>query len=206
MATVFSEDYEYGDGKGDILVNRDEALNLLYEHTKTDSLRKHALGVEAAMRYYAKKYGEDEEKWSIVGLLHDFDYEATPDPKDHPMRGAKILDENGYPEDIIYAIKSHATYLGLKRKSLMDKTLIAVDELVGFITAVTLVRPSKSVLDVKVSSVKKKIKAIAFARAVSREDITEGAESLDISLEDHIVNVIEAMKGAAAELGLAGEG
>ena len=109
MATVFSEDYEYGDGKGDILVNRDEALNLLYEHTKTDSLRKHALGVEAAMRYYAKKYGEDEEKWSIVGLLHDFDYEATPDPKDHPMRGAKILEEIGYPEDIIYAIKSHAT-------------------------------------------------------------------------------------------------
>jgi len=186
-------------------MNRDDAVNLLYEHTKTDSLRKHALGVEAAMRYYAKKFGEDEEKWGIVGLLHDFDYEATPDPKDHPMRGAKILEENGYPEEIIYAIKSHATYLGLERKSLMDKTLFAVDELVGFITAVTLVRPSKSVLDVKVSSVKKKMKAMAFARAVSREDIAEGAKSLALSVEDHITHVIEAMKASAEELGLAGE-
>jgi putative nucleotidyltransferase with HDIG domain len=186
-------------------MNRDDAVNLLYEHTKTDSLRKHALGVEAAMRYYAKKFGEDEEKWGIVGLLHDFDYEATPDPKDHPMRGAKILEENGYPEEIIYAIKSHATYLGLERKSLMDKTLFAVDELVGFITAVTLVRPSKSVLDVKVSSVKKKMKAMAFARAVSREDIAEGAKRLALSVEDHITHVIEAMKASAEELGLAGE-
>lgn len=186
-------------------MNRDDAINLLYEHTKTDSLRKHALGVEAAMRYYAKRYGEDEEKWGTVGLLHDFDYEATPDPKDHPMRGAKIMEEHGYPEDIIYAIKSHATYLGLERRSLMDKALFAVDELVGFIAAVTLVRPSKSVLDVKVSSVKKKMKAIAFARAVSREDIAEGAESLSLSVEEHIANVVEAMKASATELGLAGE-
>lgn len=185
-------------------MTRDDALTLLYEHTKTDSLRKHALGVEAAMRYYARKLGEDEEKWGIVGLLHDFDYEETPDPADHPMRGAKILEEKGYPEDIIYAIKSHATYLGLERKSLMDKTLFAVDELVGFITAVTLVRPSKNVMDVKVKSVKKKMKAIAFARAVSREDIIEGAESLGLTVEEHIAQVIEAMQGSASELGLDG--
>ncbi len=185
-------------------MNRDDALALLHEHTKTDSLRKHALGVEAAMRHYARKYGEDEEKWGIVGLLHDFDYEATPDPKDHPMRGTKILEAKGYPEDVIYAIKSHATYLGLERRSLMDKTLFAVDELVGFITAVALVRPSGSVHEVKVKSVRKKMKAIAFARAVSREDIVEGAESLDLDPGDHIANVIEAMQGEAAALGLAG--
>lgn len=185
-------------------MNRDDALALLHEHTKTDSLRKHALGVEAAMRHYARKYGEDEEKWGIVGLLHDFDYEATPDPKDHPMRGAKILEEEGYPEDVIYAIKSHATYLGLERLSLMDKTLFAVDELVGFITAVALVRPSGSVHEVKVKSVRKKMKAVAFARAVSREDIVEGAESLGLDLGEHIANVIEAMQGEADALGLAG--
>ena len=158
-------------------MERKLALELLYDHTKTDSLRKHALGVEAAMRFYAKKFDKDENKWSIVGLLHDFDYEATPDPKDHPMRGAKILKQQGYPEDVIYAIKSHASYLGLERHSLMDKALFAVDELVGFITAVTLVRPSKNIHDVKVSSVRKKMKAVAFARSVSREDIIEGSES-----------------------------
>ncbi len=185
-------------------MNREDALELLHEHTKTDSLRKHALGVAAAMRYYARKNGEDEEKWGIVGLLHDFDYEATPNPKDHPMRGAKILEETGYPDDVIYAIKSHATYLGLERRSQMDKTLFAVDELVGFITAVALVRPSGSVREVKVSSVRKKMKAVAFARAVSREDIVEGAESLGLELGDHITNVIEAMQQEAEALGLAG--
>ena len=185
-------------------MNREDALALLHEHTKTDSLRKHALGVEAAMRHYARKYGEDEEKWGIVGLLHDFDYEATPDPKDHPMRGAAILEEKGYPGDVVYAIKSHATYLGLERRSLMDKTLFAVDELVGFITAVALVRPSGSIHEVKVRSVRKKMKAVAFARAVSREDIAEGAESLGLDLADHIANVIEAMRAEAEALGLAG--
>ena len=187
-------------------MNRDDALALLYEETKTDSLRNHALGVEAAMRTYAERLEEDVEKWRIVGLLHDFDYEKTPDPKDHPMRGAAILEEHGYPEDIIYAIKSHATYLGLERKSLMDKTLFAVDELVGFIVAVALVRPSKSVMDVTVKSVKKKMKMAAFAKAVSREDIYEGAESLGMTLDEHIAVVIQAMKDVAGELGLDGTG
>ncbi len=186
-------------------MERKLALELLYDHTKTDSLRKHALGVEAAMRFYAKKFDKDENKWSIVGLLHDFDYEATPDPKDHPMRGAKILKQQGYPEDVIYAIKSHASYLGLERHSLMDKALFAVDELVGFITAVTLVRPSKNIHDVKVSSVRKKMKAVAFARSVSREDIIEGSESLELDLNIHISNVIEALQGEADILGLTGE-
>ncbi len=185
-------------------MNRDDALALLHEHTKTDSLRKHALGVEAAMRGYATNLGGDPEVWGIVGLLHDFDYEATPDPKDHPMRGTAILEERGYPEDVIYAIKSHTTYLGLERRSPMDKALFAVDELVGFIVAVALVRPSRSVMDVKVSSVKKKMKQVGFARAVLREDIVEGAESLGLSLDDHIHTTIEALKGAAGELGLDG--
>ena len=189
-----------------MMVTRDDALTLLHTHTKTDSLRKHALGVEAAMRAYAGRYGEDADKWGMAGLLHDFDYEETPDPKDHPMRGAAILAENGCPEDIIYAIKSHATYLGLERRSLMDKTLFAVDELVGFIVAVALVRPSKSVLDVKVSSVKKKMKQAGFARAVSREDIREGADSLGLSLEDLIAFTLEALQDAATEIGLRGEG
>ena len=187
-------------------MNRDDALALLCEETKTDSLRKHALGVEAAMRAYAERFEEDVEKWGIVGLLHDFDYEKTPDPKDHPMRGVAILEEHGCPEDIIYAIKSHATYLGVERKSLMDKALFAVDELVGFIVAVALVRPSKSVMDVTVKSVKKKMKMTAFAKAVSREDIHEGAESLGMTLDEHIAVVIQAMKDVAGELGLEGAG
>lgn len=187
-------------------MNRDDALALLYEHTRTDSLRKHALGVEAAMRAYAERFGEDAEKWGIVGLLHDFDYEATPDPAHHPMRGAKILEEKDYPEDVIYAIKSHATYLGLERKSLMDKTLFAVDELVGFIVAVALVRPSRSVMDVTVKSVKKKMKMTAFAKAVSREDILKGAQSLGMDLDGHIAVVIKALQGIASELGMKDEG
>lgn len=185
-------------------MNRDDALALLYEHTKTDSLRKHALGVEAAMRAYAARFGEDVERWGLVGLLHDFDYEETPSPQDHPMRGAAILADKGYPEDIIYSIKSHAGYLGLERKSVMDKALFAVDELVGFIIAVTLVRPSKSVRDVTVESVKKKMKTQAFAKAVSREDIRRGAESLGIDLDEHIAVVIQALQGVAPECGLDG--
>ncbi|MBM3262894.1 MAG: HDIG domain-containing protein [candidate division Zixibacteria bacterium] len=185
-------------------MDRAQALALLYRHTQTDSLRKHALGVEAAMRVYAEKFGEDIETYGIVGLLHDFDYEETPDPKDHPMRGAGILEGEGCPAHIIYAIKSHATYLGLARLSRMDKTLFAVDELVGFVTAVTLIRPNRSVMEVSVDSVKKKMKQVGFARAVSREDIVQGAESLGIPLDEHIATVIVAMQGIADRLGLAG--
>lgn len=185
-------------------MNREDALGLLYAETKTDSLRKHALGVEVAMRAYATRFGEDVELWGVTGLLHDFDYEATPDPKDHPLRGAEILAARGCPEAIIYAIKSHATYLGLPRQSLMDKTLFAVDELVGFVTAVALIRPNKSVMEVTVDSVKKKMKSAGFARAVSREDIVEGADSLGVTLDEHIATVIGAMQGTAKTLGLEG--
>jgi putative nucleotidyltransferase with HDIG domain len=184
-------------------VNRDDAIELLHEYTQNENLRKHAYAVEAAMRAYAKKFGEDEEKWGIVGLLHDFDYEKYPTAEEHPAKGAEILKEKGYPEDVIYAIQSHAEYLGLERKSLMDKTLFAVDELTGFIVAVALVRPSKSIMDVNVSSVKKKFKDKAFARAVSREDIYNGAEELGVELNEHIALVIESMQGIADELGLA---
>ncbi len=177
-------------------------MELLKKYTKSDSLIKHALAVEASMRAYANKYGEDEDKWGIVGLIHDFDYEEKPDPKDHPIRGSEILREEGYPEDIIYAILSHAQYLNLERKSPMDKALFAVDELTGLITAVALVRPSRSVMDVKVSSVKKKMKAKAFAAGVSREDIKEGAEELGVDLDEHIDFVIKAMQGVADQLGL----
>jgi putative nucleotidyltransferase with HDIG domain len=185
-------------------MNRDEALKLLCEYTQKDGLRKHALAVEAAMRAYARKFEGDEEKWGIVGLLHDFDYEKYPTPDQHPEVGAKILKEKGYPDDVIYAIRSHAEYLGLKRKSLMDKSLFAVDELVGFITAVALVRPNKNIAEVKVSSVKKKLKDKAFARSVNREDIREGTADLGVPLDEHIAFVIEAMKSVADRLGLAG--
>jgi len=184
-------------------MNHTEALKLLYEYTPSESLRKHALAVESAMRAYARKYGENEEKWGIVGLLHDFDYEKYgASPEGHPAKGAEVLKAKGYPDDVIYAIKAHANYLGLERKSLMDKALFAVDELTGLITAVALVRPSKSVLDVKVSSVKKKLKDRRFAQAVSREDIYEGAEALGVELDEHIDLVIKAMQEVADDLGL----
>lgn len=185
---------------------RQDAWELLTQYTKSESLLKHALAVEAAMRAYARKFGEDEEKWGITGLLHDFDYEQNPDPKDHPLVGARILEQEGYPSEVIYAIKSHADYLGLPRKHLMDKALFAVDELTGFITAVTLVRPGKRVAEVPVKSVKKKLKDKAFAKNVSREDIIAGAQELGVELEEHIRFVIEAMASRARELGLAGEG
>lgn len=185
-------------------MNRGSALNLLHEYTRKDGLLKHGLAVEACMRAYARKWGEDEEKWGIVGLLHDFDYEMYPTPDQHPESGAKILREKGYPPDVIYAIRSHADYLGLERKSLMDKTLYAVDELAGFVTAVALVRPNREIAEVKVSSVKKKLKDKAFARSVNREDIYTGAENLGVPLEEHIAFVIDAMKGVSVELGLDG--
>jgi putative nucleotidyltransferase with HDIG domain len=163
---------------------------------------KHALAVEAAMRAYARHYGEDDGTWGIVGLLHDFDYERYPTPDKHPETGAAILRKKGYPEDVIYAIRSHAEYLGLERKSPMDKALFAVDELTGFIVAVALVRPSKSLMEVDVDAVKKKMKQKAFAAAVKRGDITEGAADLGIDLDEHIKVVIGVMQGIAEELGL----
>lgn len=183
-------------------MNREEAYNLLTEYTKKDSLIKHALAVEAGMREYAKKFGEDEESWGIVGILHDFDYEKYPTAKDHPFKGAEILKVKGLPEEWITAILGHADYSGVPRESLMAKTLFAVDELTGFLVAVTLVRPNKKLAEVSVKSVKKKMKDKAFAASVSREDIQRGAEELGIPLDEHIGFVLEAMKRIANRLGL----
>ncbi len=181
---------------------RDEALALLHEYTKTEALRSHALAVEAAMCFYARHYGEDPERWGIVGLLHDFDYERYPTAEDHPAKGSEILREHDYPDDIIQAILGHAPHTGVARETLMAKALFAVDELCGLVTAVSLVRPSKQVGDVKVKSVKKKMKMSAFARNVNREDIKNGAAELDVDIDEHIGRVIEAMKGVAGEIGL----
>jgi len=181
---------------------RDDALALLHEYTASESLRKHAYAVEAAMREYARKFGEDEELWGIVGLIHDFDYEKHPTAEEHPMAGAAILEERGYPEHVRRAVLSHADHSGVARESLMEKTLYACDELCGFITAVALVRPSRQIADVKVKSVKKKMKDKAFARAVSREDIVRGAEELGVPLDEHLATCIAAMQGVSDTLGL----
>jgi putative nucleotidyltransferase with HDIG domain len=183
-------------------MNRTDAYGVLTEYTKKDGLIKHALAVEAAMRAYARKFDEDEEVWGIVGLLHDFDYERYPDAKDHPFKGAEILREKGYPAEWIEAILGHADYSGVKRESLMAKTLFAVDELTGFIVAVALVRPSKQIADVSVKSVKKKMKDRAFAAAVKREDIAQGAQELGVPLDEHIAVVLDAMKAVSDTLGL----
>jgi len=183
-------------------MNREDAWKLLTEYTKSRNLIKHSRAVEAAMRAYARKFGQDEEKWGIVGLIHDFDYEQHPTPEEHPLVGAKILEERGWPEDIIRAVKSHAEYLGVPRESLMEKALFAVDELTGLIVAVALVRPSKSIMDVTVKSVKKKWKDKRFAAGVNREDIERGAKELGVPLDEHIAIVLEAMQGIAEELGL----
>jgi putative nucleotidyltransferase with HDIG domain len=180
----------------------EDALKLLFEYTESENLRKHAFAVESAMRAYARKFGEDEEKWAIVGLLHDFDYEKFPTPDQHPWVGSKILEERGYPEDIRKAILGHADYTGVPRDTLMAKVLYACDELCGFITAVALVRPNKKLEEVTVESVKKKLKDKAFARSVNREDIYKGAEELGIPLDEHIQFVIDAMKSIADKLGL----
>jgi len=186
-------------------MNREDAWKLVCEYTKSESLRKHMLAVEAAMRAYARKFGEDEEKWGIVGLLHDFDYERWPNPPDHPLKGAEILKEKGYPEDVIYAIKSHADYIeDCPRKSLMDKALYACDELAGFITAVALLRPT-GITDLTAKSVLKKMKQKSFAAGVNREDIVRGAEELGVDLKEHIQFVIDAMKQIADVLGLEGK-
>jgi len=185
-------------------LNRDQAWGLLCEYTQSESLRKHMLAVEACMRAYARKFGEDEDNWGITGLLHDFDYEKYPTPAEHPFVGNKILEERGYPEEMRRAILSHADYSGVKRESRMEKTLYACDEIAGFITASALVKPNKSLAEVEAKSVRKKMKDKAFARSVNRDDIINGAADLGVDLEEHIAFCIEAMKGIAGELGLAG--
>src|SRR2546425_1963440 len=183
-------------------MNRADALALVKEYTQNQSLVKHMLAVEAAMRAYARKLGEDEEKWGIVGLLHDFDYERWPDPPNHPLKGSEILRQHGYPEEVIYAIKSHADYLpDCPRVHLVDKALYACDELAGLITAAALVRPN-GVTDLTASSVKKKMKSKGFARTVSREDVERGAADFGGDLTTHIQFIIDAMKPHAAALGL----
>ena len=184
--------------------DRQQALQLLTEFTKSDSLIKHALAVEAAMRAYARRFGEDEDRWGVVGLIHDFDYETYPTLDQHVVEGVKILRERGWPEDLVRAVESHASYTGVSRDAPMERTLFAVDELVGFVTAVALVRPSKSVMDVDPSSVRKKMKDKAFARSVNRQDIVEGAEALGVPLDEHIAFVIQAMRDIAGSLGLEG--
>lgn len=183
-------------------MNREESYRLLTEYTTRDGLVKHALAVEAAMRAYARKLGQDEEAWGAVGLLHDFDYERFPTSEEHPYRGAGILKERGAPEEWVQAILGHAEHTGVERGSMMARALYAVDELTGFIVAVALVRPSKKLEDVKLSSVKKKMKDKAFAAAVSREDIRRGAEELGVPLDEHIGFVLQAMKECAPALGL----
>jgi putative nucleotidyltransferase with HDIG domain len=192
------------DGMTGTNLDRAQAWGLLCEYTQSESLRKHMLAVEACMRAYARKFGEDENKWGITGLLHDFDYEKYPTPAEHPFVGSKILEERSYPEDVRRAILSHADYSGVKRESRMEKTLYACDEVSGFITASALVKPNKSLAEVEAKSVRKKMKDKAFARSVNREDIINGAADLGVDLEEHIAFCIEAMKGIAAELGLAG--
>jgi putative nucleotidyltransferase with HDIG domain len=183
-------------------VDRSAAWQLVCAYTQSDSLRKHMLAVEAAMRAYARRFGEDEETWGIVGLLHDFDYERWPEPPDHPLKGAAILAEHGYPQSVIYAIKSHADYLpDCPRVSRLDKTLYACDELAGFITAVAKIRP-EGIRGLQAKSVKKKFKQKAFAAAVKREDIVAGAADLGLDLDEHIQFVIDAMAAIAAELAL----
>jgi len=183
-------------------MNHSDALALVKEYTQNPSLIKHMLAVEAAMRAYARKFGEDEERWGIVGLLHDFDYERWPDPPNHPLKGSEILRDRGYPEDVIYAIKSHADYLpDCPRGHRIDKALYACDELAGLITAAALVRPN-GITDLTASSVKKKMNSKGFARNVKREDIERGAAGFGVDLTEHIQFIIDAMKPIAAELEL----
>jgi putative nucleotidyltransferase with HDIG domain len=186
------------------LPSRDDAWNLLCEYTETDSLRNHARAVEQVMRAYARKWGEDEELYGIIGLLHDFDYEKYPTMEEHPYKGSEILREKGYPEEVITAIMGHATYTGVPRESQAAKTLFAVDELAGFMFAVTYVRPSKSIQEVTPKSVKKKLKQASFAASVNREDIEQGIVDLGVDRDEHIQFVIDAMKEIDEELGLRG--
>lgn len=187
------------------MFDRAAAWNLLTEFTQSESLRKHALAVEACMRAYAWKFGADEDLWGVVGLIHDFDYEKYPTAQEHPFKGNEILHERGYSHEIRRAILSHADYTGVPRATQMEKALFACDELAGFITACALVKPGKSLAEVEAKSVRKKMKDKAFARSVSRDDITNGARDLGVDLDEHIAFCIEAMKEIAVELGLAGK-
>lgn len=191
------------------LPSRTEALALMHEYTESESLRKHMLAVEAAMRAYAVKLGEDPERWGVAGLIHDFDYERYPNAahsatEEHPAHGVGVLRERGWPEDVLQAILGHAAYCNVPRETRMARALFAVDELTGLVTATALVKPSRSVHDVDARSVRKKMKDKAFARGVSREDVTLGAQELGVDLDEHIQFVIDAMRQVAPELGLAG--
>jgi putative nucleotidyltransferase with HDIG domain len=193
------------------LPSRAEAVALMHEYTASESLRKHMLSVEAAMRAYAEKFGEDPERWGLAGLIHDFDYERYPNAthsptEEHPAQGVRILRERGWPDDVLQAILGHATYSGIPRETTMAKALFAVDELTGLVTATALVRPSKSLHEVDARSVRKKMKDKAFARGVSRDDVLLGAQELGVDLDAHIQFVIDAMRARAAELGLDGNG
>jgi putative nucleotidyltransferase with HDIG domain len=191
--------------------SREDAWKLLCEYTRGESLRKHALAVEACLRAYAQQSGADENLWGITALLHDFDYERWPNDahhpsEEHPFEGSKILREQGYPEEMIHAILGHADYCQVPRTSALDKTLFACDELAGFLTACALIKPSKSIHDVEAASVKKKLKDKAFARGVNREDVYKGAEELGVPLDEHIAFCITALRGIAPQLGLNGVG
>jgi predicted hydrolase (HD superfamily) len=188
----------------DVKLSRDDAFALMTEWTASESLRKHMLAVEASVRGYARMWGEPEEDWAVVALLHDFDYEKYPDPADHPFRGVEVLKGKGYPEWVTRAILSHADYSGVPRESRLEHTLFACDEMSGFVTAAALVRPSKSVMDLEAPSVIKRMKDKAFARAVSRDDLRKGAEEIALPLDQHITNVIAFMREQADALGLRG--
>src|SRR5918993_2941136 len=185
-------------------LSRDAAWALVTAHTQSESLRKHMLAVEAAVRGYARLFGEDEEAWGFVALVHDFDYEKYPDPENHPYRGVEVLRDKGYPEWVTRAILSHADYSGVTRESRLEHTLFACDEMSGFVTAAALVRPSKSVLDLEASSVIKRMKDKAFARAVSRDDLRKGAEEIGLPLDQHVGHVITFLRERADALGLRG--
>lgn len=186
----------------DQLPSRDHAWSLLCRYTGKEVLRKHALAVEAAMRFYAQLFAEDEELWGLTGLLHDFDYERWPDPENHPYRGSEILAAEGYPEVMRTAIMGHAPYTGIPRETRLARTLYACDELTGFVVAVALVRPSKSLVDVTPTSVKKRLKEKDFARGIHREDISRGAEEIDVPLDEHIENIIKALQQVSDRLGM----
>ncbi len=180
----------------------EKAIDLMHSYVQNDSLRKHMYAVSEAMRQYAKKYNEDEEKWAVVGLLHDFDWEIHPNAEEHPIKGAEILREKGYSDEIIKAVLSHADYTGVKRDSVMEKALFACDELCGFLIACALVQPAKKISDVKVESVKKKFKKKEFARQVNRDDMIHGPEELGVPLDEHIEFVLMALQGISNKLGL----
>lgn len=183
-------------------MNREQAWLLLCEHTQSEALRRHALAVEACMRYYARLWGEDEELWGVTGLLHDLDYERHPSLEEHPFVGMEILRQHGYPEEVVRAVGAHADHMGIPRQSRMEHALFACDEITGFVTAVALVRPNKSLAEVDVAAVRKKMKDKAFARGVSREDLLKGAGEIGIPFDEHVQHVIRAMSSIARELGL----